>query len=112
MIDTKELRRICEAAQHYSGSLSAWLWVGEAMASQYTPSLAAYFTAAIENLHALLDELDAARAEIERLKASLREVHEKLDIGERNFPDSPCAIFSTLLEIHDLGKDAAKDTQP
>ncbi len=60
----------------------------------------------------LLDELDAARAELERMKASLREVHEKLDIGERNFPDSPCAIFSTLLEIHDLGKDAAQDTQP
>jgi hypothetical protein len=71
MIDTKELRKICEAAQPYSGSPKDWFWIGETMASQYTPSVASYFEAAIKNLPALVDELDAARAELERMKKKL-----------------------------------------
>ncbi len=56
-------------------------------------------------LQALLDELDAAKSELERMKAALREVHEKLDLAESHFPNAPYAIFSALLEMHGLGKD-------
>ena len=64
--------------------------------------------AARNALPALLDELDAAKSGLERMKASLRELHEKLDIGARCFPHSPSDIFSALLEMHGLGKEAAK----
>jgi hypothetical protein len=66
--DTKELRRICEAAQPFNGSPTEWFWIGETMAAQYTPSVAEYFVGAIKNLPALVDELDAARAELERIQ--------------------------------------------
>ncbi len=110
--DTKALRQIVEAAKPFNGSPNEWFWIGETMAAQYTPSVAAYFAAAIKHLPALIDELDAARAELERMRSSLCELHEKLDIGARCFPHSPSDIFSALLEMHGLGKDAAKDTQP
>jgi hypothetical protein len=78
MIDTKALRRICEAAQPYSGSPKDWFWIGETMASQYTPSVAAYLTAAIKNLPALVDELDAARADAESLRKALKLMEHKV----------------------------------
>jgi hypothetical protein len=108
MIDTKALRRICEAAQPYSGSPKDWFWIGETMASHYTSSVAEYFTAAIKSLPALVDELDAARAELERLRGLVREYAEASERYVLSTGSGSARLAAAAKALAAAGKEIAK----
>jgi hypothetical protein len=117
MIDTKELRRICEAAKPYSGSPFDWSWIGAKFGSEYMPGVAAYFEAAIKSLPALVGELDAARAEIERLRGLVREYAEAWDAYFKDYmggsTDEQWEMLSDNLNdkwnaLYAAGKEIAK----
>jgi hypothetical protein len=106
--DTKELRRICEAAKPYSGGYpSSWAWLGARFGSDYLPSVAAYLTAAIQSLPALVDELDAARAEIDRLRGLVREYAEASDDWSVGIVGSGDRLMRATKLVYAAGKEIA-----
>jgi hypothetical protein len=105
-MDTKELRRICEAAKDYHAN---WhLWVGAQMRAYYQPRVAAYFVAAIEHLPALLDELDAARAELERLRGLVREYAEAFEGYVLSTGSGSARLAAAATALAAAGKEIAK----
>jgi hypothetical protein len=93
MIDTKKLREIAET-RHVGLSYS------------YTPRT--YMEAAAEHFPALLDELDAARAELDRLRKRVEVLERVREAAERADSDQfGLGAITRLREALDSAEEAA-----